>query len=133
MEYRTHSGEELSAIGIGCYGVGGAYGAKDPEQFVRLFQALDRFLDAEDERLRDEQFAELRAILKAEARSAQEFADIVYVLETLVELGLVEERQVLPVFQQLWALRDGSHPADMARLRASLREQFLSRLNDHVG
>jgi len=36
MVYRTHRGEELSALGVGCYGVGGAYGAKDPQPFIDL-------------------------------------------------------------------------------------------------
>lgn len=94
-------------------------------------RALDRFLDAEDERLRGEQIAELRLILKADAQSGREFTDLVYVLETVVELGLAEEQQIMPAFQQLWALRDGSHPAEVARLRAGLREQFLPVLNDH--
>lgn len=38
MEYRTYRGEKLSAVGVGCYAVGGAYGAKDPEQFIGLLR-----------------------------------------------------------------------------------------------
>ncbi|MFP3898300.1 MAG: aldo/keto reductase [Dehalococcoidia bacterium] len=93
-------------------------------------RALDRLLDAEDERLRGEQIVELRSILESQAQSGREFTDLVYALETLVELGVAEEGQVLPAFQQLWALRNGSHPAEIARLRASLREQFLPVLSD---
>lgn len=94
-------------------------------------KALDRFLEAEDERLRGEQIAELRSILKANAQSEREFTDLVYVLETLVELGLADERQVLPAFQQLWSLRDESDSVETARLRTSLREQFLPTLDSY--
>lgn len=89
---------------------------------------LERFLDAEGRRLRREQTAELRAILNAEAPPEQVFTDLIYSLETLVELGLADEGQVMPAFQQLWALRDRSEPAELARIRASLREQFLAAL-----
>ena len=38
MEYRTCRGEKLSEIGFGCYALSGAYGQKDPSQFVALIQ-----------------------------------------------------------------------------------------------
>jgi len=38
MRYRAHRGERLSEIGIGCYALGGAYGKKDPEQFIGLLR-----------------------------------------------------------------------------------------------
>ncbi len=36
MRYRIHLDERLSEIGIGCYGLSGAYGDKDREQFVEV-------------------------------------------------------------------------------------------------
>lgn len=36
MQYRVHRGERLPEIGFGCYALSGAYGQKDPEQFVAL-------------------------------------------------------------------------------------------------
>jgi aryl-alcohol dehydrogenase-like predicted oxidoreductase len=38
MQYRTHDGESLSGIGIGCYGLSGAYGEKDPQQFIDVIR-----------------------------------------------------------------------------------------------
>jgi len=38
MHYRTHQGETLSAIGVGCYGLSGAYGQKDPHEYVRTLR-----------------------------------------------------------------------------------------------
>jgi aryl-alcohol dehydrogenase-like predicted oxidoreductase len=38
MHYRTHNGASLSEIGIGCYGMSGAYGKKDPARFVDLLR-----------------------------------------------------------------------------------------------
>jgi len=90
--------------------------------------AFGHFLSAEDERLHHEQMAELRAILEAGTPSAQTFRDLIYVLETLVELGLVEEQQIIPAFQQLWALRDGANLTELAHIQAGLREKFLSLL-----
>ena len=93
--------------------------------------ALDRCLQAEDERLRREQIAELREILRADAPSARPFADLVYTLETLVELGLAQEQEIMPAFQQLWGLRNSSDLSDLAQIHAGLREQFLPVLNNH--
>lgn len=95
--------------------------------------ALERFLNDEDQRLRDEQIAELTEILQAEAPSAQAFADFLYTLETLVELGLAEEQEVMPAFQQLWGLRGSADPSVFTHIQADLRKQFLTRLNDHEG
>ncbi|HDQ73233.1 MAG TPA: aldo/keto reductase [Chloroflexi bacterium] len=90
--------------------------------------ALDHFLDTEEERLRREQVDELRAILQSKTPGEQPFADLVYVLETLVELELAEETEVIPAFQQLWPQRADPDPATLAGIRAALRERFLSTL-----
>ena len=38
MEYRTHQGERLSEIGLGCYALSGAYGSIDREEFRRVIR-----------------------------------------------------------------------------------------------
>jgi aryl-alcohol dehydrogenase-like predicted oxidoreductase len=38
MRYRTHRGEKLSEIGLGCYALSGAYGKKEAEPFVTLIR-----------------------------------------------------------------------------------------------
>ena len=93
--------------------------------------ALNHYLQAEDEHLRGEQIAELRAILQGKFSSAQAFSDLVYTLETMVELGLAQEQQVMPAFHRLWELRDKQDLTQMANIQADLREQFLPVLSDH--
>lgn len=52
MNYRIHKDLNISAIGIGCYALSGAYGKKDPAQFQRmLHRAFDlgvNFFDTAD-------------------------------------------------------------------------------------
>ena len=89
---------------------------------------LTRFLTAEDGRLQRGQMMELEAILKAESVPEQLFADLIYVLETLVTLGLAQEEQILPLFQRLWALRDQPEPESLTQIRAELRAAYLPLL-----
>jgi aryl-alcohol dehydrogenase-like predicted oxidoreductase len=52
MKYRSHNGENLSEIGIGGYALSGAYGKKDPQQFIGIVKgAYERgvnFFDVAD-------------------------------------------------------------------------------------
>jgi aryl-alcohol dehydrogenase-like predicted oxidoreductase len=93
--------------------------------------ALEQFLGEEDVRLRREQIASVRAILGQPLLPASVFADLVYLLETLVEGGWAAEREVLPVFEQLWGLRGRDDAAALGQMQAvqtELREQFAARL-----
>jgi aryl-alcohol dehydrogenase-like predicted oxidoreductase len=89
--------------------------------------ALEQFLGEEDAHLRREQMANVQAILDQPLPPTSAFADLVYLLETLVEVELTAEHEVLPVFQQLWALR-GRHDAaaleQMQEIQAGLRKRF---------
>jgi aryl-alcohol dehydrogenase-like predicted oxidoreductase len=38
MQYRTHQGERISEIGIGCYGLTGVYGPADADGFIKLIE-----------------------------------------------------------------------------------------------
>jgi hypothetical protein len=61
------------------------------------------------------------------------FADLVYLLETVVEVGWAAEHEVLPLFQQLWALRGRDNAAaveQMQAIQAGLREQLAARLSE---
>lgn len=89
---------------------------------------MEQFLAAEDERLRQAQARSLRTLLTGSLEPESAFADLVYVLETLVEGGLAAEEEVLPVFGKLMPLRD--RPASEALetlqgIQAELRERFL--------
>jgi len=39
MQYRSHHGVLLSEIGIGCYGLSGAYGVRDVDRYIRTIRA----------------------------------------------------------------------------------------------
>jgi aryl-alcohol dehydrogenase-like predicted oxidoreductase len=36
MKYRSHNSEKISEIGLGWYALSGAYGKKDPRQFIGI-------------------------------------------------------------------------------------------------
>ncbi len=93
--------------------------------------AMEQFFAQEDARLHREQLDSLRAILSQPLQPATAFADLVYVLETLVELDIAAEHKILPQFHQLWELRgqhDASALAQMRSVQAGLHEQFAPHL-----
>ena len=81
-------------------------------------EELERFFEGEDKRLRQEQAHSVRAILAQELDSQTAFADLVYVVETLMEIGLAEEKEILLLFQRLWVLRQRSDAAALEQMRA---------------
>ena len=104
--------------------LGGSGWAIEPDDLA----AMEQFLAAEDERVRQAQARSLRTILTGSLGPESAFADLVYVLETLAEGGLVAEEEVLPVFGKLMPLRD--RPASEALealqgIQAEIRERFL--------
>jgi aryl-alcohol dehydrogenase-like predicted oxidoreductase len=68
--------------------------------------AFEAYLEDEDAQLRDQMVAGVRGILQEELDPQTAFADLVYCLETLVELRLMAEEDVLPLFERLWPLRE---------------------------
>jgi aryl-alcohol dehydrogenase-like predicted oxidoreductase len=93
--------------------------------------ALEQFFGEEEARLHHEQRASIRAILSQPLSPTNAFADLVYLLETLVEVGWAAEHEILPLFQQLWALRGRDNAAALEQMQAAhvgLREQFAARL-----
>ncbi len=94
--------------------------------------ALEQFLGEEDARLRCEQMNSVRAILGQPLPPANAFADLVYLLETLVDVELATEHDILPLFQQLWGFRGRGDSAALEQMRAvqaGLCEQFATRLD----
>ena len=93
--------------------------------------ALEQFFGKEDARLRREQIASVRTILGQPLPPANAFADLVYLLETVVEVGWAAEHEILPLSQQLWALRGRDNAAALEQMQAvqvDLREQFAQYL-----
>ncbi len=72
---------------------------------------LDDYLDGEQARIEREQRLTLANILKGplphEAQAA--FVDLVYAIETLLALELASEGQVVPLFYDLYSLRESLH------------------------
>jgi aryl-alcohol dehydrogenase-like predicted oxidoreductase len=106
--------------------VGGSGWSLTPEHLAEL----DRFFAREDERVREEQAQSIRAILSHGLEARAGFRDLVYALETLADLGLATEEEILPLFQRLWAFRgqqDASSALDaMQAIQGELRERFLA-------
>ncbi len=90
-------------------------------------EALERFFDEEDERVQREQIRNVRDVLSQDLDPESVFADLVYVIETLVEQELAAEKEILPLFQELWPLRRQRDTAALKRMReiwAELHERF---------
>ncbi len=70
--------------------------------------ALDAFLAEEEARLASAQQASVIRILSQPLpeRPEEAFVDLVYAIETAILLGHVDEQAVLPIFQELFALRE---------------------------
>lgn len=95
----------------------------------RDLNALERVFDEEDEQLRRAQLRNLRGILSQDLDPECGFADLIYVMETLMEGDLAAEREILPLFQRLWALRGQratSALQEMQEIRAALHDRFWS-------
>jgi aryl-alcohol dehydrogenase-like predicted oxidoreductase len=93
--------------------------------------ALEQFFEQEDARLHHEQLASIRAMLDRPLQPANALTDLVYLVETLVELGLAAEHQILPLFHQIWGLRgryDAAAMGQMQAIQVKLREQFAAGL-----
>ncbi|MGD2206721.1 MAG: aldo/keto reductase, partial [Anaerolineae bacterium] len=90
--------------------------------------ALERFLASEDDRLRREQIRSLQRILTGTVEPESAFADLVYVLETLAEMELVPENEIMLVYGRLMPLRKrpvSDVLGELQALQTELRERFL--------
>jgi aryl-alcohol dehydrogenase-like predicted oxidoreductase len=88
---------------------------------------LENFLEEQEKRLSLDQEKSIKNLLTAplEAEASQAFIDLIYVLETSMQLGLVQENQIMPVFLDLYALRDNLNQVDKKSL-----EDIQTRLRD---
>ncbi len=92
---------------------------------------LEHFFQAEDKQLRKQQTHTLRIILEEAMDPVTGFADLVYALETLLELGHATADEVVPIFRNLWSLQ-GEHGhatlEQLQKIQAQLRREFGSVL-----
>ncbi len=81
-----------------------ASGWKIPKEDLR---ELDEFFKREGEWLRRKQKESIKQILTQPLQEPQRaFVDLIYVIETALSLGIVKEKEILPVFYELYSLRE---------------------------
>jgi hypothetical protein len=85
----------------------GAVGWRIPREDIA---GLERLFQEEDEWIEGQRRESISSILKTPVRSSprEAFADLVYVLEMSVLLGLADEQAIISIFQRLWKLRGGT-------------------------
>jgi len=67
---------------------------------------LEEFFKREDEWLRQKQKESIKQILTEPLQEPQRaFVDLIYVIETALSLGIIEEKEILPLFYELYSLR----------------------------
>ncbi|MFW9830659.1 MAG: aldo/keto reductase [Candidatus Thorarchaeota archaeon] len=98
-------------------GSGWTISKKDLEQ-------LDQFFVYEDRVLAEEEQALIRRILSEPLSMppTQAFIDLIYVLETSHDLGLLSEQQVRQVFQKLWPIHKSLDESSKKKLTSIQRE-----------
>lgn len=112
-----HLGENIAASEI-------HWAEEDLEDF-------NRFLIKEDQRLAAAQIGTVRRLLiePLDEDLQKAFEDLVYVLETAIIIGMVDEADVVAPFKQLFALRenlDDQAHRKMEALQKELRDKILS-------
>jgi hypothetical protein len=95
-------------------------GASGRTLSTRDLAALERFLAEEEKRLKEEQQSSLRRILTTALPQdpSEALVDLVYVMETAVELGRVSERDVMPIFRVLLPMQKALNKSSLAKLEA---------------
>lgn len=90
---------------------------------VDALDALEAFFLKEDARLRTEQAHSLRGILETPLQPASALIDLVYVFETLIEGWQVPEDDLMPMFYELWAVREEPIEAALEKM-CSIQDQL---------
>jgi aryl-alcohol dehydrogenase-like predicted oxidoreductase len=69
---------------------------------------IDRYLNEEDTRLKGEQRGSIGRLLTQPLHEdpSQAFVDLIYIIETAVQLGEITEAEILPLFHELYRLRE---------------------------
>lgn len=82
-----------------------ARGWRIPQEDI---DGLERFFQEQDEWIEGRRRESVSSILKTPVKPGphEAFADLVYVLEVSVSLGLIDEQAVIPIFRRLCELKD---------------------------
>jgi aryl-alcohol dehydrogenase-like predicted oxidoreductase len=92
---------------------------------------LGRFLEDEDARLREAQIRQLVGILQEPRPAEDAMVDLVYALETLIELDVAGETDILPLFHRLLGSRgmeSENARCEREAIQAELGERYLATL-----
>ena len=86
-------------------------------------QELETVVAQEDKWLKKEQLKSVKGILSQglPTEFSKAFSDLVYVMETAVLLELTTEKEILPVFHQLFALRKVPDAAKLMAIQKALK------------
>jgi hypothetical protein len=71
------------------------------------FEALERFVEEESSRLAEKLRAEIESVLRSPFLGADDIPKLVYVAESMGELGLVPDQNLIPVFKRLLGFMKG--------------------------
>jgi len=99
-----------------------ASGWEIPKEDLR---ELDEFFKREDEWLRQKQKESIKQILTEPLQEPQKaFVDLIYVIETAVSLGIIEEKEILPIFHELYGLRKELDKEDVSEKLKDIQGQL---------
>ncbi len=99
-----------------------ASGWEIPKEDLR---ELDELFKGEDEWLRQKQKESIKQILSRPLQEPQKaFVDLIYVIETAVSLGIAGEKEVLPVFYELYSLRKELDKEDVSEKLKDIQSQL---------
>ncbi len=89
--------------------------------------ALETFFKGEEEHLKREQHKSIEQILSTQilGEPSKAFVDLVYVIETSILLGLTTEAQIMPIFMDLYGLREYLDQGATPKLE-DIRERLTS-------
>jgi aryl-alcohol dehydrogenase-like predicted oxidoreductase len=92
--------------------------------------AFNTFLEQENERLINEQKATLKQLINVEitADPQKAFKDLIYAVETALELHLTSEKQIMPVFIDLYSLKEHLDSQAVTNLE-KIRTQIADLIN----
>jgi len=91
-------------------------------------EELEMFFKEEDERLKKEELGVIKNILKQEAkrRDPSEFiSDLVYAIESSIKYDIVDEKEVIPLFRRVLAMRGDPDMGSLREIQKELRDIIL--------
>jgi len=93
-------------------------------------RVLTTFLEQETERLKSEQKTTLELLINVEitADPQNAFKDLIYAIETAVELDMISEQQIMPLFMELYSLKENLNSQDVSHLD-KIRIQLAELIN----